>query len=110
MHWLYLFLAIILEVTATIALKTSENFNNTLPSIITVVAYCTSFYFLSLTLKTLPVGVAYAVWSGFGMAAISVIGYFMFKQELDLAGVIGIVLIIVGVLILNLVSKASTQL
>jgi len=107
MHWVYLFIAISFEVTGTTALKASENFSNLVPSIVTVIAYCISFYCLSLTLKVIPVGIAYAVWAGFGMAAITLIGYFVFKQTLDLAAIIGICMIISGVLVLNLLSNAT---
>jgi multidrug transporter EmrE-like cation transporter len=107
MHWLYLFIAIILEVAGTTSLKASDNFSHLLLSIFAILAYCASFYFLSLTLKTLPVGVAYGIWSGFGIAAITLIGYLKFKQSLDLPGIIGILLIISGVLVLNLLSKTT---
>jgi small multidrug resistance pump len=107
MHWIYLAIAIAAEVIATSALKTSESFTRLLPSIITVAGYVISFYFLSLTLRVLPVGIAYAVWSGVGIVAISVIGYLLFKQSLDLAALIGIGFIVVGVIVLNVFSKSA---
>ncbi len=107
MHWIYLAIAIAAEIVATSALKTSESFTRLLPSVITVAGYVISFYFLSLTLRVLPVGIAYAVWSGVGIVAISVIGYVLFKQSLDLAALIGIGFIVVGVIVLNVFSKSA---
>lgn len=107
MHWIYLTIAIAAEIVATSALKTSESFTRLLPSIITVVGYLISFYFLSLTLRVLPVGIAYAVWSGVGIVAISIIGYVLFKQSLDLAALIGIGFIVTGVIVLNVFSKSA---
>lgn len=102
MKWVYLYLAITAEVIATSALKTSENFTQLVPSIVVIIAYTISVYLLSLTLKEIPVGVAYAIWSGAGIVLVSIVGYFFFKQSLDLPSIIGIMLIIAGVLVLNL--------
>lgn len=107
MSWLYLLIAITAEVIATTALKASEGFTQWLPSLVTVVGYTIAFYCLALTLRTIPVGVAYAVWSGVGVAAISLIGYLVFKQPLDTPALIGIGLILAGVLVLNIFSKTS---
>lgn len=107
MSWLYLSIAIIAEVIATTALKASEGFTRLYPALITAAGYAIAFYCLTLTLRVIPVGIAYAVWSGVGIVAISVIGYFMFKQTLDAAALIGIGLIIAGVLVLNLFSKSA---
>ena len=98
--------AIVSEVIGTTALKASEGFTRLGPSAITVVTYCLSFYLLSLTLKTLPVGIAYAIWSGVGIVLISAVGWLAFGQKLDLAAVVGLGLIIAGVLVVNLFSKS----
>ena len=104
-NWIYLVVAIISEVIAASALKESDSFKNFWPSVIVVIGYCIAFYFLSLTLKTIPVGVAYAVWSGIGMALIVLVGWFLFGQKLDHPAIIGIVLIASGVVIMNVFSK-----
>lgn len=107
MSWIYLAIAITAEIIATSALKASEGFSRLYPSLITVAGYAIAFYCLSLTLRTIPVGVAYAVWSGAGIVAISIVGYFLFKQSLDLAALLGIGLIVSGVLVLNIFSKST---
>lgn len=104
-HWLFLGTAIISEVIATSALKASDSFTRLWPSMIVVLGYAVSFYFLSLTLKTLPVGIAYAIWSGLGIVLISVIGIVLFGQKLDGPAVIGMGLIIAGVVVMNAFSK-----
>jgi small multidrug resistance pump len=109
MKWLYLLLAILAEVIATSALKPASGFNKMIPSAIVIVGYGVAFYFLSLTLQSIPVGVAYAIWSGLGIVLISLVGFVIFKQEIDFPTVIGIVLIIVGVAIINLFSKSITH-
>lgn len=108
MSWVYLSIAIFAEIIATTALKKAEGFSVLLPSIVTVSGYAIAFYFLSLSLKSIPVGVAYAVWSGVGIVAISIIGLVLFKQRLDTAGMIGVGFIVVGVLVLNVFSKANS--
>jgi small multidrug resistance pump len=105
----YLAVAIITEVIATSALKASEGFSKPIPSLIVILGYSAAFYCLSLTLRTIPVGIAYAIWSGVGVALITLIGCLLFKQALDLAAVIGISLIVIGVVILNVYSKASAH-
>ena len=107
MGYTYLIIAIIAEVIATGALKSSEGFTKLAPSIVVVVGYSVAFYFLSLVLKTIPVGIAYAIWSGLGVVLISIVAVFVFKQKLDLAAVIGILLIISGVMVINLFSNSS---
>src|SRR5262245_28976353 len=104
--WIYLFIAIGTEVIGTSALKASEGFTKTIPIVIEIVAYSASFYFLSRTLKTMPVGIAYAVWSGIGIVLITAVGWFAFGQKLDFAGITGIALITVGVIVLNLASRS----
>lgn len=107
MSWFYLSIAILAEIIATTALKKAEGFSLLAPSIITIIGYAIAFYFLSLSLRYIPVGVAYAVWSGVGIVAISIIGLILFKQSLDLAALIGIGFIVIGVLILNVFSKSA---
>ncbi len=107
LSWIYLSIAILAEVIATSALKVSDGFTRPLPSIITAIGYGLAFYLLALTLKTIPVGIAYAIWSGAGIVAISLIGYFIFGQTLDTAALIGIGLILAGVLVLNVFSGSS---
>ena len=105
-HWLFLALAIVAEVGATSALKASEGFSRLRPSLIVVVGYGLAFYLLSLTLRSIPVGIAYAVWSGLGTALIVIVGWWLYGQRLDAAAIIGIVLIISGVLVMNLFSRS----
>ncbi|QLG88983.1 multidrug efflux SMR transporter [Chitinibacter bivalviorum] len=109
MNWLYLAIAIIAEVIATSALKASAGFSRLMPSILVVVGYGTAFYFLSLTLRSIPLGIAYALWSGVGIVLVSIIGWFLYQQTLDLAAMIGIGLIIAGVLVINLFSSAAAH-
>ena len=107
--WLYLTVAIISEVAATSALRSAEGFTRLIPSCIVVVGYTTAFYFLSLTLITIPVGVAYAIWSGTGTALVTLVAWVFMGQKLDAAAGIGILLIVAGVLVLNLYSKAAAH-
>ena len=109
MKWIYLSVAILAEVAATSALRSAEGFTRLLPSMIVVAGYGTAFFFLSLTLKTIPLGIAYAVWSGAGIALISLIGYFYYRQSLDLPAVLGIVMIMTGVVVINLFSKSISH-
>ncbi|NBT57913.1 QacE family quaternary ammonium compound efflux SMR transporter [bacterium] len=109
MNWLYLIIAITSEVVGTSALKASEGFSKLYPSVLVVLGYGTAFYFLSLTLKTIPVGIAYAVWSGVGVVLVTLVSWILFNQRLDLAGWLGIVLISSGVIVLNLFSKTSAH-
>jgi small multidrug resistance pump len=106
MQWVFLGIAIVSEVIATSALKASEGFSRLWPSAIVVAGYASAFYFLSLTLKTIPVGVAYAIWSGAGVALIALIAWVLYGQSLDLPAIIGMTFIVVGVAILNLFSSA----
>ncbi|MEX2962477.1 multidrug efflux SMR transporter [Microbulbifer sp. TYP-18] len=105
MGYIYLAIAIIAEVVATSALKASDEFTKPTPSIIVIVGYGVAFYFLSLVLKTIPVGVAYAIWSGLGIVLISLVGLVTFGQKLDFAAVIGSLLIIGGVVVMNVFSN-----
>ena len=97
------------EVIATASLKSTEGFTKPIPSIIVLVGYCAAFYFLSLTLDTISIGVAYAIWSGVGVATITVVSYFLYDQKIDLAGILGIGLIISGVIVLRLFSENSVE-
>lgn len=105
MGYINLCIAIIAEVIGTTTLKTSEQFTRIIPSIIVIVCYGTSFYFLSLVLKTIPLGVAYAIWSGVGIILIAILGIIYFKQIPDIPAVIGMLLIIAGVVTINLFSQ-----
>lgn len=99
-HWLYLSLAIVSEVIATSALRGTEGFTRLWPSLVVIVGYGASFYFLSLTLRVIPVGVAYAIWCGAGMALIALIGWLVLRQPLDLPAIAGIGFIAVGVTVI----------
>lgn len=107
--YIYLVLAIVFEIIATTFLKKSDQFTKLFPSIITVIGYITTFYLFSLTLKQVPVGIAYAIWSGVGIVFITIIGIVAFKQVPDLPAIIGILLIVIGVIVINLFSKMGTH-
>ena len=106
MQWVYLAVAIVSEVIATSALKAAQGFTRWLPSLLVVAGYASAFYFLSLTLRSIPLGVSYAIWSGVGVALVTLVGWTLYDQRLDLPAFIGIGLIIAGVLILNIFSKS----
>src|SRR5690554_4085343 len=108
-NWLFLGAAIIAKVVATSSLKASEGFTRLFPSLAVVIGYAIAFYFLSLTLKTISVGIAYAIWSGLGIVLISLISWLLFGQKLDPASVLGMTLIVAGVLVINVFSKASVH-
>ncbi len=105
--YLFLILAIAAEVVGTSALQASQQFSRLWPSLLVVAAYGSSFYLLALTLKVLPVGIVYAVWSGLGIVLIAMIGWIIFGQKLDLPALVGIGLILSGVLVLHLFSNAT---
>ncbi len=109
MPYLYLCIAIVCEVIGTSALTASAGFTKLLPSLLTVAGYGIAFYCLSLTLQTMAVGIAYAIWSGVGIVLISVVGLVWFRQSLDLPALLGIGLIVAGVLVVNLFSKSVTH-
>jgi small multidrug resistance pump len=109
MNYIYLLIAIIGEVIATSALKAAEGFTKPVPSAVVVVGYGVAFFFLSLTLRTIPVGIAYAIWSGIGIVLVTLFGYFYYKQTLDLPAIVGLALIVAGVAIVNLFSKSITH-
>ncbi len=105
MGYLYLAAAIVAEVIATNALKASEEFTKLAPSVIVVLGYGTAFYFLSLVLKTIPVGIAYAIWSGVGIVLIAIVAAIVFKQVPDMPAIVGMGLIVSGVVVINVFSK-----
>jgi small multidrug resistance pump len=104
-HWLAITIAIIFEVMATTALKASNEFTRLLPSVLVVVGYATAFYFMTISMRVMPVGIMYAIWSGVGIILISVLGWVFYRQALDVPAVIGIGLIIAGVMVINVFSK-----
>ncbi len=108
MGYLYLGIAVAAEVIATSALKASDGFTRPLPTVIVALGYGVAFYFLSLVLKTVPVGVAYAIWSGAGIVLIGLIGWLVLKQPLDLPAMLGMGLIIAGVAVIQLFSRTAT--
>ena len=107
--YLFLGIAILAEVIATSALKSSEGFTRPLPSLVVALGYGVAFYFLSLVLKTVPMGVAYAIWSGVGIVLIAGIGWLVMKQPLDAPALLGIGLIVVGVAVIQLFSKSTAH-
>jgi small multidrug resistance pump len=105
MEYLYLTIAIVAEVVATNALKASEEFTKLIPSIVVAVGYGAAFYLLSLVLKVIPVGIAYAIWAGMGIVLVAIAGAVVFKQIPDWPAIIGMLLIISGVVVINVFSK-----
>jgi small multidrug resistance pump len=105
--WLCLSIAIVSEVIATSALKASDGFSRLGPSLIVAAGYMVAFYFLALTLKTIPVGVAYAIWSGAGVALIALAGWILYGQRLDLPALIGMALIVAGVIVMQVFSSTA---
>ncbi len=106
--WIYLAIAIVSEVAGTSALKASAGFTRLGPSLVVAAGYASAFYFLSLTLRTIPVAVTYAIWSGVGIALIALVSWLAYGQKLDGPALLGIALIVAGVVVLNLFS-ASTR-
>jgi len=109
MLYLVLVIAIVFEVLGTSAMQAAQHFTRVVPTVMMVVCYAVAFFCLSYTLKSIPVGIAYAIWSGLGIVLISAVGYFVFGQKLDLAAIVGLALIIAGVLVLNLLSKSTVH-
>lgn len=107
--WFFLSIAIISEVIATSCLKASEGFTRFWPSVVVVIGYLLAFYLLSLTLKTIPVGIAYAVWSGVGIVLIAMVGWLFLGQKLDMPAIIGLVFIITGVMVINVFSQTTAH-
>lgn len=109
MPWLILTLAILAETIGTTALQASQQFTRPIPAVIVVVSYAIAFYLLALALRTIPVGIAYAIWSGLGIVFIALIGFLAFNQRLDLPAVLGMALILAGIIVINLFSRAATH-
>lgn len=109
MHWIYLAIAILAEVVATSFLKTASGFTRLWPTLLVLAGYGVAFWFLSLTLERIPVGVGYAIWSGTGVTLIAVIGWLVYGQRLDAPAIVGMALIVAGVVVLNLFSKTATH-
>ena len=108
-QWIYLGIAIVSEVIGTSALNASAGFSRPWPSLIVVVGYAVAFYCLSLALTSIPVGIAYAIWSGVGVALIALVGWAIFGQALDAPAIIGIALIVAGVVVLNVFSRTGVH-
>ena len=109
MAYFYLAIAIIAEVAATSALKASEEFTRLYPSIIVIVGYGVAFYFMTLVLRTIPVGITYAVWSGLGIVLVTIVGVLVYRQIPDMAAIIGMGLIVSGVVVIYLFSKTLSH-
>lgn len=107
MKWLFLAIAIVAEIVATNALKASESFTKLWPSVLVIVGYAVAFFFLSLTLREIPVGIAYAIWSGAGIVLVTITAALLFGQKPDLPAILGMGLIVCGVIVINLFSKSS---
>lgn len=108
-NYLFLAAAIVLEVIGTSFLKKTDQFTRPIPTFIFIISLVSSFYLLSFALRGIPIGIAYAIWSAFGIVLISLVGYFVYKQSLDFAAILGISFIVVGVVIINLFSKSSVH-
>ena len=108
-QWVFLSIAIFSEVIATSCLKAAEGFSRFWPSLVVIIGYLVAFYFLSLTLRTIPVGVAYAIWSGVGVVLIALSGWLFLGQSLDTPAVIGLTLIVAGVIVINVFSRTVSH-
>ena len=106
-HYLYLLAAIVAETIGTSALQASQQFTRLWPSVLVITAYAISFYLLSLTLRHMPVGIMYAIWSGLGIVFIALIGWLVFRQHLDLPAILGIGLILSGIVVIQLFSETA---
>lgn len=109
MKYLFLALAIILEVIGSSFMKVSNGFTKIIPTSITIVTYIACFFFLSQALKNIPLGIAYAIWGGLGIVLTAIISVVIFKQSLDLPAIIGIILIVSGVFVMNFFSKTAVH-
>ncbi len=108
-HYIYLIIAVICETFGTACLKASGEFTKLWPSLGVLIGFAGAFYFLALTMRTMPIGIVYAIWSGLGIILITLIGLFLFKQSLDMAAYIGMGFILMGVIIINMFSNSSTH-
>jgi small multidrug resistance pump len=109
MSYLYLVIAIVSEVVGTSALKAANGFSRLGPTLLTTVGYAIAFYFMSLSLRTIPIGIAYAIWSGVGIILVSIAGFFIYGQRLDFPALLGIFFILTGVLTIYGFSKTSAR-
>ncbi len=109
MHYIYLTVAVISEVIATSSLKATNEFSRILPSLIVIAGYLSAFYFLTLCLRSIPVGVAYALWSGLGIVLVAAAGFLFYDQKLDFPAIAGMALIIAGVAVINIFSKSISH-
>ncbi len=107
--WAYLLLAIISEVIATASIKSTDEFTNLIPSVVVIIGYCAAFYFLSLTLDEIPLGIAYAIWSAVGIVGVALIAVIFHDQRLDAGAMIGMGLIIAGIVVMRLYSTMSLE-
>ena len=107
--WAYLLLAIVSEVIATASIKSTEEFTNLIPSVVVIIGYCAAFYFLSLTLDEIPLGIAYAIWSAIGIVGVALIAVIFHDQRLDAGAMIGMGLIIAGIVVMRLYSTMSLE-
>lgn len=106
---IFLFIAIVVEVIATISLKLSDSFTRLVPSLVTIIGYCIAFWCLTIPMRTIPAGIIYAIWSGVGIVLIGLIGWLFLGQKLDVPAIIGMLLIICGVIAINLFSKSVSH-
>lgn len=109
LHHVYLLVAVLLETAGTTALQSSQQFSRLWPTLGAIITYAGAFYFLGMTLKFMPVGIVYALWSGLGITFIAVIGFYFFGQRLDLPAIVGLTLIIVGIVVIQVFSKTTTH-
>jgi small multidrug resistance pump len=109
MNYVWLAIAIVSEVIGTSSLKACAGFTRLWPSVVVLLSYSITFYFFSLTLKTIPIGIAYALWAGAGTVLIALIGFFFYRQKLDAPAITGMALIVAGILVMNLFSKSAAQ-
>ena len=105
--YIYLLLAIAAETVGTMGLQASQQFTRLGPSVLAIVSYAVAFFFLGIALKYMPVGILYAIWSGVGIVLITIMGYMVFGQKLDLAAILGVGLIVAGLVVINLFSKTA---
>lgn len=109
MAYIYLTIAVICEVVATSSLKATQEFTRLIPTLVVITGYLAAFYFLTLSLKSLTIGVAYAIWSGLGIVLIAIFGYIIYNEMLDIPAIIGIVLILTGIVVINVFSGTVTH-
>ena len=109
MHYLFLLVAVVMETVGTTALQASSQFTRLWPTLLAIVAYAESFYFLGMTLKFMPVGIVYALWSGLGIVLITIIGFIGFGQRLDAAAIAGLIMIIAGIIVIQVFSNTTSH-